>query len=203
MSLAPLRSFHQRSIRVRALIWGGAISAADVTPFPGQSSFSKGGGAFIPEERRGQWTSAPGVETLLTLSRQNAPLPLHIKWHQFPNPSRVFPFYRSSFLSFASFPNNTNNSVRVPFASLSDSFFFPSPFKPLAYKPLSVFSVSQSFPSLRLLLSSSSRSPRSLSSSDNCISPTPFLASYDTLPPPSFRTRGFRSCDIEQIEECA
>lgn len=124
MSLAPLRSFHQRSIRVRALIWGGAISAADVTPFPGQSSFSKGGGAFIPEERRGQWTSAPGVETLLTLSRQNAPLPLHIKWHQFPNPSRVFPFYRSSFLSFASFPNNTNNSVRVPFASLSDSFFF-------------------------------------------------------------------------------
>lgn len=143
LSLAPLRPFHQRSNRVRALIWGGAISATDVTPFPGQSSFQRRGcvSYVIPEERRGHWT-APGVETLLTLLRQNAPSPPRIKWHE-----RVFPFHRSFSspifppLSFCLF-SYTNNSVRVPFSASSLRFFFPFPLNPRMYPPLSILSVS-------------------------------------------------------------
>lgn len=147
LSLAPLRPFHQRSNRVRALIWGGAISATDVTPFPGQSSFQRRGcvSYVIPEERRGHWT-APGVETLLTLLRQNAPSPPRIKWHELPSsacfsfPSLLFFPYFSP-LSFCLF-SYTNNSVRVPFSASSLRFFFPFPLNLQMYPPLSILSVS-------------------------------------------------------------
>lgn len=130
LSLAPLRPFHQRSNHVRALIWGGAISATDVTPFPGQSSFQRRGcvSYVIPEERRGHWT-APGVETLLTLLRQNAPSPPRIKWHELPSsacfsfPSLLFFPYSPPPFPFASLRTQTTPYVFLSLHPLFDSFF--------------------------------------------------------------------------------
>lgn len=126
-SLAPLRSFlHQRSNRVRALIWGGAISAADVTPFPGQSSFERRGCVLYP--RQGHWT-APGVETLLTLScdkTSRAPI-LGVFFLSIAPflPFRLFVHkqlhtcsFLSSILFFSPFPSNP----RIYSFSLSVSF---------------------------------------------------------------------------------
>lgn len=133
-SLAPLRSFlHQRSNRVRALIWGGAISAA---AFPRTKLLRKAGVRFIPEQRRGHWT-APGVETLLTLSCD--------KTSRAPILGVFFLFFPSS-LS----PLRTQTTPYV-FLSLFDSFFLSLPFKP----PNILFFSFCQFPSFRLLLSSS------------------------------------------------
>lgn len=219
LSLAPLRPFHQRSNRVRALIWGGAISATDVTPFPGQSSFQRRGcvSYVIPEERRGHWT-APGVETLLTLLRQNAPSPPRIKWHELPSsacfsfPSLLFfPYFPPPFL----LPLFVHKQLRTcSFLCILSSILFSLPFKPPNIPP-SFYSVSFPFPSLRLLLSSSSRSPPrgvlyplhfpSLSFSHlvRCVST--FLRSLRARD--SFPTCEFPSCNIvyiiERIEEYA
>lgn len=141
MSLAPLRSFHQRSSRVRALIWGGTISATDVTPFPGQSSFQRRGCVLyvIFEERRGHWT-APGVETLLTLSRQNSLPRASILGVFFLSIAPFLPLFFPFPLPFDSFRTQTTPCV-IPFSASSLRFFFPFPLNPRIY-PLSILSVS-------------------------------------------------------------
>lgn len=141
MSLAPLRSFHQRSSRIRALIWGGTISATDVTPFPGQSSFQRRGCVLyvIFEERRGHWT-APGVETLLTLSRQNSLPRASILGVFFLSIAPFLPLFFPFPLPFHSFRTQTTPCV-VPFSASSLRFFFPFPLNPRIY-PLSILSVS-------------------------------------------------------------
>lgn len=187
--MAPLRPFHQRSNRVRALIWGGAISATDVTPFPGQSSFQRRGcvSYVIPEERRGHWT-APGVETLLTLLRQNAPSPPRIKWHELPSsacfsfPSLLFfPYFSPPFL----LPFFVHKQLlRVPFSASSLRFFFPFPLNLRMYPPLSILSVSLF---LRFVYYyPRHRDPHHEEFFILYISPPSlFLASYDAFPPSS------------------
>ena len=135
-SLAPLRSFlHQRSNRVPALIWGGAISAA---AFPRTKLLRKAGVRFIPEQRRGHWT-APGVETLLTLSCDKT--------------SRA-PILGVFFLSIAPFlPFRLFVHKQLHTCSFLSSILFFSPFP---FKPPNILSFSFcQFPSFRLLLSSS------------------------------------------------
>lgn len=119
-SLAPLRSFlHQRSNRVRALIWGGAISAADVTPFPGQSSFERRGCVLYP--------SRDGAIGRRPASRRFSHS-LATKRHELP--SSCFSFLSLLFFPFAS--SYTNNSIRVPF-SLRFFFSLPSLSNPRIY----------------------------------------------------------------------
>lgn len=117
-----------------------------------------------------------------TLATKRPPLPLRIKWHQFPNPPRVFPFHRSSFLPFASFPNNTNNSVRVPFASLSSSILFFPPLNPLHVNP-SLYSLSVSHFLRFVYYYPRHRDPLVL---------YPLLTTAFSLPPFSPRTTRFR-----------
>lgn len=91
------------------------------------------------------------------------------------HPRRVFPFYRSfSSPIFSLLPSfwlfsYTNNSVRGSFLCILSSILFSLPFKPPNIS--SLYSVSFPFPSLRLLLSSSSQSLPGRASSDNYISP--------------------------------
>lgn len=91
------------------------------------------------------------------------------------HPRRVFPFYRSFSSPIFSLPPSlwlfsyTNNSVRDSFLCILSSILFSLPFKPPNIS--SLYSVSFPFPSLRLLLSSSSQSLPGRASSDNYISP--------------------------------
>lgn len=192
-SLAPLRSFlHQRSNRVRALIWGGAISAADVTPFPGQSSFERRGCVLYP--------SRDGAIGRRPASRRFSHS-LATKRHELPS-SACFSFLSLLFFPFAS--SYTNNSIRVPF---SLRFFFSLPSLQTPEYTLFLF-LSVSFVSFIIILVTSS----SLSSSDNYIPPSLSISrlAHDTrlgsLPTLSL-TREFPSCNIvyiiERIDEYA
>lgn len=219
--MAPLRPFHQRSNRVRALIWGGAISATDVTPFPGQSSFQRRGcvSYVIPEERRGHWT-APGVETLLTLLRQNVPSPPRIKWHELPSsacfsfPSLLFfPYFSPPFL----LPLFVHKQLRTcSFLCILSSILFSLPFKPPNVPPLFLFCqfpfsfvsfiiiLVIAIPTTRSSLSSTFPLPSlSFSRLVRCVST--FLRSLRARD--SFPTCEFPSCNIvyiiERIEEYA
>lgn len=126
-SLAPLRSFlHQRSNRVRALIWGGAISAADVTPFPGQSSFERRGCVLYPS-RDGAIGRRPASRRFshsLATKRHELPSSACFSF-SFPPPFRLFVHkqlhtcsFLSSILFFSPFPSNP----RIYSFSLSVSF---------------------------------------------------------------------------------
>lgn len=146
---------------------------------------------FIPEQRRGHWT-APGVETLLTLSCD--------KTSRAPILGVFFLFFPSS-LS----PLRTQTTPYV-FLSLFDSFFLSLPFQTPEYTLFLFLSVS--FVSFIIILVTSS----SLSSSDNYIPPSLSISrlAHDTrlgsLPTLSL-TREFPSCNIvyiiERIDEYA
>lgn len=146
---------------------------------------------FIPEQRRGHWT-APGVETLLTLSCD--------KTSRAPILGVFFLFFPSS-LS----PLRTQTTPYV-FLSLFDSFFLSLPFQTPEYTLF--FFLSVSFVSFIIILVTSS----SLSSSDNYIPPSLSISrlAHDTrlgsLPTLSL-TREFPSCNIvyiiERIDEYA
>lgn len=106
--------------------------------FPRTKLLRKAGVRFIPEQRRGHWT-APGVETLLTLScdkTSRAPI------------LGVFFLSIAPFLPFRLFVHKQFHTCSFLSSIL---FFSPFPFKP---PNILSFSFCQ-FPSFRLLLSSS------------------------------------------------
>lgn len=106
--------------------------------FPRTKLLRKAGVRFIPEQRRGHWT-APGVETLLTLScdkTSRAPI------------LGVFFLSIAPFLPFRLFVHKQLHTCSFLSSIL---FFSPFPFKPPNIPPPSFCQ----FPSFRLLLSSS------------------------------------------------